>query len=150
VGRIAMYDTGAAGGTVKIYTLTDSGVMTAALQCDEKQRTWHRAAVADTLVTIPYSASMTPDASLGNAQTINVTNGTPCTVNAPINPMPGQLLEITVRNVSGSGMGAMTWNAIFRIAAWGNPAPGYARSITVRYDGSSWGEKGRTPGDVPA
>jgi Pectate lyase superfamily protein len=102
-----------------------------------------------TPTAITYGTSMTPDAALGSKQVITATNATAFTINAPTNPLTGQELTVTVRNTSGGALGAATWNAIFKMAAWTNPADTFSRSITFVYNGTNWVETGRTPADVP-
>lgn len=99
--------------------------------------------------TVTYSASMTPDASQGNRQIITATNNTAFTINVPTTPSLNQSLIFTVRNASGGALGAVTWNAIFKMATWTQPANGTSRSITFYYDGTNWIEISRTPADVP-
>lgn len=101
------------------------------------------------IAVIAYSASMTPDASLGDMQQITITNGTAFTINAPTNPLTGQWLEIMIRNTSGGAAGVATWNAVFKMVAWTQPATANSRSITFRYDGTNWVETSRTTVDVP-
>ncbi len=102
-----------------------------------------------TLVTDSYSASITIDATAGNAHTITVTNGTAFTINAPTTPATGQWLEITIRNTSGGAVGTITWNAVFKMATFTTPATGNSRTIGFRYDGTNWVERYKTPADVP-
>jgi hypothetical protein len=102
-----------------------------------------------TSAAIAYSASMTPDASAGQAQTITATNATAFTINAPTNLVTDQLLTLTIRNTSGGALGVATFNAIFKMSAWTQPATGNSRSITFRYDGTNLIEIARTPADVP-
>jgi hypothetical protein len=92
---------------------------------------------------------MTPDASAGQAQTITATNATAFTINAPTNLVTDQLLTLTIRNTSGGALGVATFNAIFKMSAWTQPATGNSRSITFRYDGTNLIEIARTPADVP-
>ena len=99
--------------------------------------------------TITYSASMTPDAKLGASQTITATNGSAFTINAPTNALAGRRLKITLRNTSGGALGAATWNAVFKLSAWTNPANGFSRSIEFEYDGSNWVQVAQTGVDVP-
>ena len=98
---------------------------------------------------VVYSANMSPNCSLGNRSIITATNGTAFTIAAPTNPLDGQVLTITIRNASGGALGAATWNAVFKMAAWTQPANGFSRSITFQYNGTNWVEIGRTPADVP-
>lgn len=100
-------------------------------------------------VTITYSASMTPDAALGNDYIISASNATAFTINAPTNPSTGQRITIRIRNTTGSALGAATWNAIFKMAAWTNPATATSRAITFWYNGTNWVEVTRTTVDVP-
>jgi hypothetical protein len=99
-------------------------------------------------VTVPYSTSMTPDASSDNFD-ITATNGTAFTVNAPTGPRTGHRITITIRNSSGGALGAVTWNSVYKLAAWTQPANGFNRSITFLYSGSAWYEISRTASDVP-
>lgn len=103
--------------------------------------------------SITYSASMTPDSSQGQFHTIVATNNTAFTINAPTNPPPSsnaaQILTLTVFNTSGGALGAVTWNAVFKMAAWTSPATGNNRSITFKWNGTNWQEISRTPSDVP-
>jgi hypothetical protein len=99
--------------------------------------------------TVTYSASMTPDASLGNRQVISATNGTAFTINAPLNPYTGQTLIFTIRNIAGGALGAVTWNAVFKLATWTQPANTFSRSIIFYYDGTNWVEISRTTTDIP-
>lgn len=98
---------------------------------------------------VTYSASMTLDASLGRDFTITANNGSAFTINAPTNATTGQRITVMIRNTSGGALGAATWDAVFKMAAWTQPANGFSRSIDCRYDGSNWVEVSRTPADVP-
>jgi hypothetical protein len=99
--------------------------------------------------TITYSASMTPDAKLGASQTITATNGVAFTINAPTNALTGRRLKITLRNTSGGALGAATFNAVFKMSAWTNPANGFSRSIEWEFDGTNWLQISQTGVDVP-
>lgn len=103
---------------------------------------------ATTGATLAYSASMTADATTGH-QTVTITDAVAHTYNAPLNPVTGEFLTFTIRNTSGGAAGAATWNAGFKMAAWTQPANGFSRSITFRYNGTNWVEISRTPADVP-
>jgi len=98
-----------------------------------------------------YSTSITPALADGNEQSINCTNGTAFAINAPtgVTQDDGFLLRLTIRNASGGALGAVTWNAIYKLAAWTQPANGNSRSIQFRYDGVNWIEVSRTTADVP-
>lgn len=100
-------------------------------------------------VVVTYSASMTIDASTGSEFDISDNNGTAFTINAPTNPVDGQRITVTLRNISGGALGAATWNAVFKMSAWTNPANGNSRSIDFRYDGTNWVQVAQTGVDVP-
>ena len=99
--------------------------------------------------TVAYSASITIDAREGNTFEVTATNGTAFTVNAPTNPADGQVMLLTIKNTSGGALGAITWNAVFKMAAWTSPATANNRSITFVYDGTNWIERHRTASDIP-
>jgi hypothetical protein len=104
---------------------------------------------ATTRTAITYSASMTADASTGNLFPITATNATAFTINAPTNPATGQRITFTIRNTSGGALGVATWDAVFKMAAWTQPATANSRSIDFTYDGTNWIEVARTAADVP-
>lgn len=103
---------------------------------------------AQSTATITYSASMTPDARAANSQTITVTDANAFTINAPSNAVTGRRLKITLRNTSGGALGAATWNAVYKMSAWTNPANGFSRSIEFEYDGANWIQINQTGVDV--
>jgi hypothetical protein len=109
--------------------------------------------VGQTLVqlveVIAYSALMTPNASTGNIKTIAATNATAFTITNPSNALSGTKLTITVKNTSGGALGAVSWGALYKMAAWVSPANGFSRSITFYFDNTNWIEMSRTPADVP-
>lgn len=107
------------------------------------------ASVVEAIGTVTYSASMTPNAALGNVFTITATNNTAFTINAPTNPGNGQRAVFTIRNTSGGALGVATWNAVFKMVAWTQPANGFSRSIQFHYDGTNWVEEFRSAADVP-
>jgi hypothetical protein len=97
---------------------------------------------------LTYSASITPD-SATERQTITATTAVAFAVNAPPTPVSGQRLTVAIRNTSGGALGAATWNAVFKMTAWTQPANGFSRSITFEYDGTNWVESTRAAADVP-
>jgi len=98
-----------------------------------------------------YGTTVTIDASKANAFRLTVTDGVAFTINAPLSASSStpQKINLMIRNASGGAMGAITWNAIFKMAAWTNPANGFSRSISFIFDGTNWVESARTPADVP-
>lgn len=101
------------------------------------------------IVAVTYSAAMTIDASTGPVQVISANNGTAFTINAPTNPQTGGFLMITIRNVTAGALGVATWNAVFKMVAWVQPATATSRTIIFVYDGTNWVERDRTAADVP-
>jgi hypothetical protein len=100
-------------------------------------------------VNLPFSASISIDASSSKEFVITVTATTAFTINSPINLSRGSRLLLIVRNASGGALGAVTWNGIFKMAAWTSPEKAFSRSIEFMYDGASLIEINRTPADVP-
>jgi len=100
---------------------------------------------------VTYSASMTPDFSLGHRQSITANNGTAFAINAPSNAptIPGPRMTVIVRNAAGGALGAATWAATYKLAAWTQPASANSRSIDFEFDGTNWVECSRTAADVP-
>src|SRR5262249_14111944 len=73
------------------------------------------------------AASITPDCTAGTDFVINGNSGVAYTINAPLNPMHDMRISITIQNTSGGALGAATFNAIFKMTAWTNPANGFQR-----------------------
>jgi len=98
---------------------------------------------------ITYSASMTPDLTAADYQKIVVTNASAMTINAPINASDGAVLTLDVLNSSGGAMGAITFNAIYKLGgAFTNPANTKRRTISFCFDGTSWIEMSRVAADI--
>jgi len=108
-----------------------------------------KTAVSGNRVTVTYSASMTFDASLGSYFRIIVTDGNAFTINAPSNPTTGQRITVIIENSAGGALGTATWNTVFKLATWTQPANLYSRSIDFTYNGGNWVETCRTTTDVP-
>lgn len=104
---------------------------------------------ANAEVGVTYSASITPDSSLGEVFDITATNGTAFTMNAATNGFAGKRITIKIRNTAGGSLGAITWGGAYKMAAWTSPANGFSRSITFVNDGTNWIEVSRTTADVP-
>ena len=100
-------------------------------------------------VVAAYSTSITPDSSQGNLISITATDGVAFTINAPLNPATGKQITFVIRNTSGGALGAITWNAVFKMPAFTSPATANSRSITFQYDGTNWVEMYRGAADVP-
>lgn len=94
---------------------------------------------------------VTPDCAGGNQQIIVQANAAAFAIVVPLNPpdAPGFCLIFTLRNTSGGALGVVSWNAIYKMAAWTNPATGNSRSIMFSWNGTNWVEVNRTAADVP-
>jgi hypothetical protein len=98
-----------------------------------------------------YGTTVTVDAAQANYFRLTVTDGVAFTIAAPANPSTGtpQKITLMIRNTSGGALGAITWNAVFKMVAWTSPANGFSRSISFVYDGTNWVETFRSAADVP-
>lgn len=105
---------------------------------------------AHTVYTLTYGVTVTVDATLGDVQRLVVTNGVAFTISAPKNPDSVQMgLTFEILNSSGGAMGAITWNALFKLAgAFVNPANTKTRTITFYFNGTNWIEQSRAAADI--
>lgn len=105
----------------------------------------------------PGGGSITFQVNLNSAFNVTATTNTAFTVQPPqisSNAMPatgrtGQRILITIRNTSGGAMGAITWNAVFKLSTFTNPANGNSRSIEFEWNGTNWIMLWQTAADVP-
>jgi hypothetical protein len=92
--------------------------------------------------TLAYSASMTPNFGLAGGATefdITATNATAFTINAPVGSgVDSQEVLIIIRNTSGGALGAITWNAIYKMLTFTAPSNGGSCAIRFRFDGTNW------------
>ena len=79
---------------------------------------------------------------------LNIQANFALTYNAPTGGTTGQELTIQVRNISGGAMGVITWDAVFKMSGWVNPANTKSRSVTFVFDGTNWNEISQTTADV--
>ena len=100
-------------------------------------------------IALTYSATINFDSAQANEFVIDASNATPFTINAPTNPSNGQRITMRIRNVTAGALGAVTWNAVFKMAAWTQPGAGTSRAIDFQYDGTNWVECARTATDIP-
>jgi hypothetical protein len=111
------------------------------------------AAIRGTLLTqrtMPlYGGVVFIDAALGNEFVITATDSEPFTLSNPSNPSVGQRISIRVRNPTAGDLGPLTWDSLYKLATWFQPASGFSRTIDFQYDGANWIEASRTPFDVP-
>jgi len=98
---------------------------------------------------LSYSASITPDSSLGEFFTLGITNTSAFTINAPTNPIAGARMTIDLLNSSGGAHGTITWNAAFSMAgALAAIASTKRKTISFYYSGSNWIELNRAAADI--
>lgn len=100
-------------------------------------------------VTVPYSASMSFEAGLGNIFEITATNGTAFSISNPLDPVIGQRITLRIINASGGALGAVTFGTQFKMSAWTQPANGNSRSVDLEYNGTNWYQVGQTGVDIP-
>lgn len=86
--------------------------------------------------SIVYSPNITPDLSKGAHVLINVTDGNPFTINAPINSIKGQEWLLVLENSSGGVLGAITYNAVFHFPTNNPPSAGDRRYTRMYFDGT--------------
>lgn len=102
-----------------------------------------------------YGPSITPDFRLGNSFSVIANNAVPFTVNAPVNTQAngntgGQRMTVRIVNATAGVLGAVTWTASYKLAAWASPAANSNRSIEFENNGGGvWFEISRTAVDVP-
>jgi hypothetical protein len=99
---------------------------------------------------IAYGYLATPDLTRGSVFWIAPGSAHDFTVGAP-SRMPGvRRFSVTISNTTGSALGVVTWDSVYRMAAWTNPASGYSRTISFEmWDDLHWVESARTTADVP-
>lgn len=106
-------------------------------------------------VTVTYTSgvAMTFDASLGRRFELTITDGVAWTINAPTNPpalgFATKRITLTVRNSSGGVLGASTFNAVFKQAAFTPPLTGNSRTIEWEWNGANWVQLYQSAADVP-
>jgi hypothetical protein len=100
------------------------------------------------VAALTFSSSMTFDAGYYDEYIITPTDGRTFTINAPLSPMIGRRITVTIRNTVGT-LGSVAWDPVFKLAAWTQPMGFTSRSIDFSCDGANWVEIARTPADVP-
>ena len=137
-------------GLLPISYVYPAGVITAGIDYSNRVFNFFVVSSVSVPVTTPtYSTGIETDAALSNQIITTCVDGTAGVFNAPTNPTIGQTLTYTIRNTRGSAMLAITFNVIFKLATFVEPATAFSRSITFRYDGTNWVEISRTTADIP-
>jgi hypothetical protein len=86
----------------------------------------------DQLLT--YGTTVNTNLSLGNICRLTVTDGVAFTMAKPTNMVEGQEVYYRFTNSSGGAMGAVTWNAAFKMEPFINPANTKRRMISFIYN----------------
>jgi hypothetical protein len=108
-------------------------------------------------VTYVSGGTMRPDAAQGSSHQINVTTNAAFTIGPtlmsgaamPSGALVGRRMSILIRNASGGVMGAITWDAVYKMSAWTNPAGGFSRNIDFEWNGANWIQISGVGVDVP-
>jgi hypothetical protein len=117
------------------------------------------ATLAQAPATVTYSAAPVPDVGLAAQQVITVTDGVAFVVGAPLfcgqamtATLPvtgGAIWYLTIRNTSGGAHGAITFNAVFKIAATAIAiATATSRTFAFAWNGTNHVELWRGAADV--
>jgi len=101
------------------------------------------------VTALTYGTTINTNTATGDNFSITATNGTAFTIAAPTNPVAGQTITYTIRNASGGALGAITWNAVFKMPAFTLPANGFSRSVSFIYNGTNWVQRFQSAADVP-
>ena len=96
-----------------------------------------RVNIVDVLQSPTYGAAVDINLANGTIVTIVATNGVAFTINAPTNAKTGMQWVLAIRNSSGGALGAITFNAIFKLPAFTAPANGNQRSLYFYFDGTN-------------
>jgi hypothetical protein len=99
-------------------------------------------------VTPTFGSTITVNAHLGNEFVITTGGTSAFTLSAPAAPTVGQRITIRIKNTAGV-MGAITWDPVFKMAGWVNPANGKNSSMDFQYDGTNWIQASAQTPDVP-
>lgn len=100
-------------------------------------------------MSVPAGGAVTIDARTADSYTLSPSSTAAFGINAPLNPVAGQVLTITIRNTVGA-LAGIGWAAVFKFApAFVLPANGFSRSITFHFDGTNWIERYRSTTDIP-
>lgn len=108
--------------------------------------------LATPATVLVYVSGVPPvmNAALGNEFVLSVNDNVVVAFAAPTNPVAvGQQITLTLRNISGGALGGTTFNAIFKMSAWTDPADTKSRSITFEWNGTNWVQVNQTGVDVP-
>lgn len=98
---------------------------------------------------VAFAASITIDATGSEQYDITATSASDFSINAPVNPVIDKTITIIIRNASGSALGRVAWDRIFKMSPWTNPANAHNRSVILCFDGTHWLQIMQAGVDVP-
>ena len=102
-----------------------------------------------TILSPTYSTSITLNRAGAQRHIITATNNTNFTINAPSGTVSaGSPLWVVIRNNSGTSLGTITWDSVFKKASFTAPGNGAQRSALFYWNGTNWVEDVKTPADV--
>lgn len=102
-----------------------------------------------TILSPTYSTSITLNRAGAQRHVITATNNTNFTINAPSGTVStGSPLWIVIRNNSGTSLGTITWDAVFKKASFTAPGNGAQRSILFYWNGTHWVMDTQSAADV--
>ena len=102
-----------------------------------------------TIISPTYSTSITLNRAGAQRHVITATNNTNFTINAPSGTVGvGSPLWVVIRNNSGTSLGTITWDAIFKKASFTAPGNGAQRSALFYWNGTNWVMDTQSAADV--
>lgn len=96
-----------------------------------------------------YGPVIPIDRTQGDTFNINVPNGVAFTLSNPINIATGQRFALVIRNLSGGAMGAVTFGAAYKIAAFVAPNNAFSNSAEFEWNGAAAVQITSWTGSVP-
>lgn len=101
-------------------------------------------------IRVEDQATYAPDAFDYKHHVIILRTISSMTVSAPLNPSAGREIDIVIWNVSGGAI-TVTFNAVFRVGGYSNPASGFRSTARFVYDelSSVWVQVGAWATNVP-
>ncbi len=107
------------------------------------------AAFARNPVTLTYGANVAINARTGNIFHLIVTNNSNFQIDNPTNAVDGDEIVLYIRNAVGGAMGTITWDTLYAVGSWTNPANANSREIRFLYVGAAGKWRQQWTGDTP-
>jgi hypothetical protein len=99
-------------------------------------------------VVTNWGAAVNIDASAGSYFEVPATTAIAHAIAAPTNPAVGQEITIKIK-VSIGALPLTTWNAVFKMPVWADPANGFSGSVKFVYNGVNWVQSSPAIVNVP-